>query len=405
MHIPSTDVYPELMVEPSGIWFVPTIGDDTHAILLKSPSNILKALIKGAPVKLGFSLKDTPSGKVLMSVIYIKDDKDAPVITISQHIQDFQQVALIEILNLRTYTPIFFYDELVRNIAEAKCEFDGNKENVISLIGNVNDLYVGESNSDVIKAMDHLEEIAEGVITNDPLALKQIVVTELTLNRFNEYNLYVAGLREVGRFGIADKDEGGGLEQSVWQLLEGLFQDKIYRSPQVVKGNNIRELTDILATSEYGIFLIESKVTAVLNISEEQASSRRAKNIENQIKKALRQLVGALKSIQQNSQIITSDDQEIKINREIIPHAIVLISEMYPAIDWDTITNEFFTTWIKSKAVFHILDLRELAMLVGGSKTVNLFDHFLMQRAKEVVNMQNVFVRTRFIKDETELHF
>lgn len=101
-------------------------------------------------------------------------------------------------------------------------------------------------------------------------------------------------------------------------------------------------------------------------------------------------------------QITTNDNQEIEINREILPHAIVLISEMYPAIDWDIITNEVFKAWIKSKAMFHILDLRELARLVGGSKTVNIFDDILIQRAEKIVNTQNVFVRTRFIKDETE---
>lgn len=402
MHIPSKDVYPELQVEPSGIWFVPTIGDDTHAILLKCPSNTLKALITGVSVKLGFNLKNTPSGKVLLSVMYIEDDKDAPAITISQHIQDFQQIALVEMLSLRTETPIFFYDELARNVAEAKCEFDQNKEDVIKLIGDVNDLYIGESNSDVIKAMDHLEGIAEGVIIKDPMALKQIVVTNLTLNQFNEFGLYTVGLRDISRFGIDDKDEGEGLEQSVWHLLVGLFQENIYRKPQVDKGQKIRELTDILATSEYGIFLIESKVTTMLTLSKDQSSSRRAKNIENQIKKGLRQLKGAVNSIQRNLPITTRDHQEIKIDRDLMPHAIVLVSEMYPAIDWDAITNEVFTTWIKSKAMFHILDLHELASLVGASKTVNLFDHFLMQRAEEVVNTQNVFVRTRFIKDETE---
>ena len=404
MHVPSSDVYPQLQVEPAGIWFVPAIGDDTHAILLKSPSNILKALIKGASIKLGFSLKETPSGKVLMSVIYIYDDKDAPVITISEHIQDFQQVALVEILNLRTHTPIFFYDELTRNIAQANCEFDRSKEDVIDLIGDVNDLYVGKPNSDVIKAMDYLEEISEGVITNDPLPVKHIVVTELTLNQFSEFNLDLVGIREVERFNIADKDEGGGLERSVWHLLESLFQDKIYRSPQVVKGNNVRELTDILATSEYGIFLIESKVTAVLSVANEQTSARRAKNIETQIKKALRQLTGSVKSVQKNLQISTSDGQEIEVNREILPHAIVLISEMYPAIDWSAITIELFKIGIKSKAMFHILDLYELATLVGRSETVNQFDYFLMERAKKVVNMQSAFIRTRIIKDKVELH-
>lgn len=402
MHIPSTDVYPELQVESSGIWFVPAIGDDTHAILLKSPTNILKSLIKGATIKLGFNIQDTPSGQVLMSAMYIEDDKDAPAITISQHIQDFQQAALAEMLTLRNYTPIFFYDELVRNVAEAQCEFDKNKEHVTSLIGDVNNLYVGKPNSDVIKAMDYLEKIADGVITNDPVTSKQIIVCKLSLSQFNEFNLTAVGFQEIGDFGITNQDEGGGLEQSIWHLLEGMFQDRIYRSPQVVKGNKTRELTDILATSEYGIFLIESKVTAVLSLSKEQSSSRRAKNIETQIKKALQQLTGAVKSIQQNLQITTNDNQEIEINRAILPHAIVLISEMYPAIDWDIITNEVFKAWIKSKAMFHILDLRELARLVGGSKTVNIFDDILIQRAEKIVNTQNVFVRTRFIKDETE---
>jgi hypothetical protein len=398
MHVPSSDIYPQLLVEPAGIWFVPARGSDSHAILLKSPSNILKALTKGASIKLGFSVKATSNGKVLMSVMYIEDEKDAPIITISEHVQHFQQVALVEILSLRTRTPIFFYDELARNIAEAECEFDGNKENVINLIGNINDLYVGEPISDVIRAMNYLEGIAEGVITNSPLALEQIVVTELTLNQFKEFDLYTVGLREVGRFGIADKDEGGGLEQSVWHLFEGLFQHRIYRSPQLVKMNKIRELTDILATSDNGVFLIESKVRAVLNTSKDQSASRRAKNIETQIKKALRQLAGAVKSIQQGLQIVTRDGQEIEINRELLPHAIVLLSEMYPAIDSKTITIELFKTQIESKAMFHILDLRDLAMLVGMSKTVNLFDYYLMQRAEEVVNMQNAVVRTRFIK-------
>jgi ferritin len=54
--------------------------------------------------------------------------------------------------------------------------------------------------------------------------------------------------------------------------------------------------------------------------------------------------------------------------------------------------------------MFHILDLRELAMLAGGSKTVNFFDHFLMERANEVVKLKSVFFRTNFIKDKIKLH-
>jgi hypothetical protein len=77
---------------------------------------------------------------------------------------------------------------------------------------------------------------------------------------------------------------------------------------------------------------------------------------------------------------------------------------MYPAIDWATITNELFTTGIESKAMFHILDLRELARLVGRSKSANFLDRYLMQRADEVVNTQNVLLRTEFMKDKTKLY-
>lgn len=402
MHIPSSDVYPQLQVEPAGIWFVPTMGDDTHAILLKSPSNILKAIIKRASIKLGFSIEDTPGGKILLSIMYIKDNQDSPVITISEHTQDFQLSALVEILTLRTDTPIFFYDELTRNVAEAKCEFDESKDRIIDLIDDINNLYVGPRNSDIESAITSLVPIAEGYITKDSLALERVVASKLTLKQFDEFDFYAVGLQETSRFNITDEDEGGGLEQSIWHLLEGLFEDKIYRSPQVTKKDKIRELTDVLAISEHGIFLIESKATAVLSISKEKTSSRQAKSIESKIKKALRQLVGATKSIRKGLRIITGDNQEIEINREILPHAIVLLSEMHPAIDWDTITIELFKKTINSKAIFHILDLRELSMLVGRSKTVNYLDYFLMERAKEVVNAQSAFIRTKVITAESE---
>jgi hypothetical protein len=403
MLIPSEEVFPHLIIESSGIWFVPTLGADTHAILLKLPSNVLKSIIKGCKVSLGFSLNNTASGTVLMTVVYVYDDQSTPVIVIGPEIVREQQIALVEILRDRQNTPIFFYDELARNVAEARCLFTDQTEEIIKLIGDVNRLYVGEANRDVKSALDQLEIDAETVISENTLRTEHVSVLEVALRNFIEFNLHIVGNREKSQFKITHPNEGDTLEQSVWHLLMGLFQNDLYRSPQVMEGRTKRELTDVLAISEYGIFIFESKSLSILNNAKEQSTARRAKNIEAHIKKALNQLIGATKSIHNGLEIYASDGRRIDFNRNIPPHGIVLISEMFHVVDWDTMFLEFAQATIKSKVFLHILDLRELARLVRGSKTANIFDHNLLERSKQVIEHRNLLVRVNFIKDKSEI--
>lgn len=403
MHIPSEEVFRHLVVEPSGIWFVPTMGADTHAILLKSPSNVLKSIITGCKVSLGFSLSKTSSGTVLMTVVYVYDDQSTPVIISGPEIVREQQTALFEILRNRQSTPIFLYDELARNVAEASCIFGDQTKEVIELIGNVDRLYAGEANKDIKLALDQLEIAANAVISENTLRTEHISVVEVTLRNFVEYDLHIIGNREKSKFKITHPNEGDTLEQSIWHLLMDLFQYDLYRSPQVMEGKTKRELTDILGISEYGIFIFESKSLSILNNAKEQSTARRAKNIEAHIKKALNQLLGATKSIHNGLEIYSLDGQRINFNRNIPPHGIVLISEMFHVVDWDAMFLEFAQATIKSKVILHIFDLRELARLVGASKTVNIFDYYLLERSKQVIEHRNLLVRVNFIRDMKEI--
>jgi hypothetical protein len=403
MHIPSEEIYRHLVVESSGIWFAPTLGADTHAILLKLPSSMLKSIIKGSEIKVGFSIRNTPSGKVLMSVMYVYDDQSMPSITVGPEITRNQQVALLEILRDRENTPVFFYDELSRNVAQAECAFQKQKDEIVKLIGSVDDLYAGDTNSDIKSALDHLESVADTIIAENTLKTDYISVVEVFFSNFVEVNLHVIGNRNVSRFRITDPDEGDGLEQSVWHLLIDLFQNDIYRSPQVAKGKSKRELTDILAISEYGLFIFESKSLAILSVTKEQSTARRAKNIEAHIKKALNQLLGATRSIQNGLEIYSLNGQIIDFNRSLVPHGIVLISEMFPAADWDAMFLELAQATSKSNIILHILDLRELARLVIGSKSANIFDHYLLQRAHKVIELENVLIRVNFVRDGRDL--
>jgi hypothetical protein len=113
--------------------------------------------------------------------------------------------------------------------------------------------------------------------------------------------------------------------------------------------------------------------------------------------------LGATRSIQNGLEIYSLNGQIIDFNRSLVPHGIVLISEMFPAADWDAMFLELAQATSKSNIILHILDLRELARLVIGSKSANIFDHYLLQRAHKVIELENVLIRVNFVRDGRDL--
>lgn len=173
----------------------------------------------------------------------------------------------------------------------------------------------------------------------------------------------------------------------------------VYKSPQTINNaGKERELTDIFGFNDKGVFLFETKVSSVLNTSPERSTERRAKNIESQIKKALGQLCGAIRVIKNNQKVVSKSGNELSFDRQIVPHGIVVISEMFPFVNWIEIAYTLMDAALENSSMLHVIDLEELRNLVGYSSSVYHFDYYLMQRFEDVVNKENAFVRTRFME-------
>jgi hypothetical protein len=115
------------------------------------------------------------------------------------------------------------------------------------------------------------------------------------------------GTNEVGRIEITNKNEWDIFETQVWTPLQSLFDSDIYRNPMVADKNGYRELTYILAFSEYGIFLVETKAIAILNLEKERTMERKVASVQKQILKAIGQLKAAAKKIQEGADIFTPE--------------------------------------------------------------------------------------------------
>jgi hypothetical protein len=173
-----------------------------------------------------------------------------------------------------------------------------------------------------------------------------IPITKITLScgEFVHIEIHGYSVYESHAFNLEGKDEGGGLEQSVWQLLESIFPLSIYNSPQVEDGKAYRELTDILCLSEFGVFLFEAKAISVYSALADRDTERRVKNLQKQVRTGIRQLKGAVRMIRSGKRITTNSGVEIKINREIVPHAVVPVSALLHFGNWDEIVADIIDT-------------------------------------------------------------
>jgi hypothetical protein len=399
MHIPSSDVYKELFNEEAGVWFVRSIGTDTHAILLKARLNVLKAIMIGCKVKASFAVYQSENTSILISCISIYDDKDAPILILNPHLSKIEHIALVEILH-RESTPLFLYDELGRNIAWGESSWSQSLDNVIKLISLSESLYDGKFIRDVKYALDNLQISLDPTIVIPsayPIKFEQV---DLLSHNYKSMDIWGVSVNDKGQlFNSLSKDEGGGFEQTVWQLLEDLFAYQLYKSPQTISNREKkRELTDIFGVTDMGLFLFESKTVLVLNTSPERGTERRARNLEGQIKTALSQLVGGIRSIKNGYKIVSQSDIDIDVNRKLCPHGIVVISETLPKINWGDVFQCLMKSSVESRSMLHIFDLNELRIFVDNSPNVNHFDYYLMKRFEQSVREKNPFKRIRFIR-------
>jgi hypothetical protein len=186
--------------------------------------------------------------------------------------------------------------------------------------------------------------------------------------------------------------------------LQSLFDDDIHLNPHVRHKNTVRELTDIMAFSEYGIFLVETKTLGVLNTNTERNIDRKVAGVQKQVEKAINQLAGAVKKIRKNEVIFDANNKAIEFDRKLLPHCIVLVSDLLSFGNWTPILMKMFETMIAEPMQLHLLDLTEFMRYIGYSKgSRHMFDYLLMERLKELVNHQTVHINLHVLnKNETE---
>ena len=278
MHLPTREVLAEMQPEGGGLWFVPAEGTDTHAILAKAPSSVIKAVVRGAPVEFLIGISEIAGRRYLGTGLRVHDDHDSPVTYFRVQKNPIQHRAIVEILARRS-TPLFFFDELCRSVAWAECLPDRDSSSqILDTIQDSDTLYSGAFDDCCNAVLDAMQAVIDPTSINSQIQPFDSVWLHLQLETLNFIDIQAIGTIEAHTYQVNQIDEGAGQEVNAWHLLESIFPEGVVRSPLVTEGSKERELTDILCYYAHdnlkGLFLVESKALSVLAVSPDQSMER-----------------------------------------------------------------------------------------------------------------------------------
>jgi hypothetical protein len=391
-------IYKELMSEEVGVWYV---SDEYGSkMMIKIPSNSIRSLIKGCKMDLTFG-KDIKVNKAYFHTGARVYDDAINHINISNPNKNFREYKAIQNIFREKEIVVEFYNELVICVATAEINIlNEDRIKLLEFIGNIDILYVGDYNSEISLSLDAFDFTLDNSNFKNGAYEIPVIFIDCLLESWNNVNNTIIGISDAYELNISNLDEGGLFEKQVWASMETLFNFGLFLNPEVIENSKKRELTDILAIYEYGVFLLEIKALGVLGLDKDQSIDRKVSNTQKQIRTAISQLVGANKNVAKRFQIVSDNGLIINFNRNIVPHCIVLVSELFSFGEWADLEIEIMKTMVDEKIYLHVLDFREFMNFVkaaGGKK--ESFDYHLMQRAEKFAEVRSIHMRTRFKKE------
>ncbi|MYR07772.1 hypothetical protein GTV32_16330 [Gordonia sp. SID5947] len=398
MYFPSREETAELSCTPS---LVRAILPDPGfpGLVVKANSLVLKQILHTTQIKLSVFL--ISENRLAYAVKNTSGDPalDATVWSIAE---TGREVEALRQIHTKCTVDLYLFNELVVNVAQAKLSITriwGEPPMVFDrcTIGTVDQFHLSE------EIAEHLSAFDEGDRSSD-LA----VFDGAGSGDWSSPTIYLYGNQSASNpLSISSTDEGGQQEALCGWLLDNLLPTGAISNPTVVRGDESRELTDVMLTYEYGVVLIESKGLNILDKPTLPAISRLRRSTAKHVEKASRQLVGAVKQLRLGSSVRDSARVPVEIERPDTPHAIILVPDLFLlAGNSDYDAGYFVRMTQEINGFFHMLDPEELFSIVRAANRLvarrpeitrmMAFDFYLMERAKQSLTTSNPAFRVIF---------
>lgn len=392
MYIPSSEIFKIVQSEHMGVWS--ELFDDGLALIIKAPTTVLKAINQGCDVHLIIGLCHSDSTTLAIG-ISISDNRKSPLL-IPMIPRTKREIEGIISLTKQSELLFSAYDEIGDPVLHAKGEINGKlTQEWLKLIN--------ESKIDIVDNTEGANKTIESFcyqINPDYGTSKFFEISSQVLN-IKLYDIkatQILSINEVDCLAhkLDETNEGNTQETQLSHGLSYLFKKNVYHSPQVTTGTKTRELIDVLTVDERCNFLIESKALCINDSGYGLSHDRRIRGAIKHVKKALRQLEGAIKAIKREDVITNKENppESVLVDPQKNIHLIVVISEFIQSDEWQEIISKMESLSLIHNAYFHVIDLPEFINTIKLSMSPNIsFEISLVQRFTAMIKHRNMYIR------------
>jgi hypothetical protein len=383
----------EIVAEDASIWY---ISDDYGSMIaVKLPSNVLKSVINGCPVDFLFGKDFRGENIYFHTGIRIHDDPVHFISIIGTHRFHEEHEALGLIMK-QPEIQIVLYNEFSVCVASGIVNISlSDRNKVVKFQGAPTELYSGDFDAVAISSLDCFDFSLDNKRPFKDVYEIELLLVKGTFSQWKFVDVHFVGLNEANLVSVNDSDEGGSFEKQIWASLENIFHFDLYKNSTIGSGKKKREFIDILAFHKLGIILIESKALSVIAVDRNKSMAKKVSSLQKHINKGIGQLIGAKKGIEKGVEIRDINNRVITFNRNIIPHCIVLVSELLPFGDWSEIQEEMERAIREENIYLNVMDFKELITLLKACKgSKEYFDCLLMERTGWFVKTKNILMKS-----------
>lgn len=405
MHILADHYRSEFLATPQLFRVDHAHGDDgkVPTFLLKASTLLLKYIVQGSALELVLA----KCGERLLYGIKVLDDADKPatIWSIAEH--NAERDALVALARTEE-CPLFLFNELALNAAWTTIKIRlPQKASTLIAEADIGPIDHSTLKQSAAKVIDRIFEHSDTDVDHCLVPLTPAHEWKETLNH------YVSNRGTVSPVHIFNEDEGGQQEQLAIWLTDSLQLSGAVHSPQVPKGAGRRELTDLLLSYQFGTILIESKTLTIFNRTSVPSRESLAGDVSKHIEKAVAQLRGAVRKLQQGAPVFDKSGAQLAVDRTQPVHAIVLVPDFDLIQDPHRYGKQFIADFMQAtKGFLHLLDIAELLRVVQAAEMIAkrgttttpmmAFDYYLIERAKKtlIADMLSIEVLLRFTDSE-----
>ena len=94
---------------------------------------------------------------------------------------------------------------------------------------------------------------------------------------------------------------------------------------------------------------------------------RKVANVQKQALKGIKQLVGTSRNIKRHLPILSSSRETVQLDSTLVPHAVVLVSELLPFGDWTKVRMQLIQAMKNEGMYVHLMDCQEFNRYLKAS--------------------------------------